>query len=98
MAEIRTVGIKALKDNLSSYLREVKAGVLILVTDRGSVVAEIRKPGIERLTDGENSLAREWIDEGRLIPARNKKRPCQRSGLSSREGMAAYLLDRDRGE
>ncbi len=38
MREIKTVGIKALKDNLSSYLRDVKAGALILVTDRGSRV------------------------------------------------------------
>jgi len=46
MREIKTIGIKVLKDNLSSYLRDVKAGALILVTDRGSVVAELKEPEI----------------------------------------------------
>lgn len=98
MAEIKTVGIKALKDNLSSYLPEVRSGVLILVTDRGSVVAEIKKPEVESLARGETSLARDWIDRGWLVPARNSKGACRRSGLDAKEGTGASLLDRDRGE
>jgi antitoxin (DNA-binding transcriptional repressor) of toxin-antitoxin stability system len=41
---IQTVNIRALKDKLSSYLQRVQHGDLILVTDRGRVVAEIRSP------------------------------------------------------
>jgi len=36
------VGTKELKNRLSHYLRMVRAGELLLVTDRGEVVAEIR--------------------------------------------------------
>ncbi len=42
---MRSVGIKLLKNKLSSYLKYVRKGELVLVTDRGEVVAEIRKPG-----------------------------------------------------
>lgn len=39
------IGIRELKNRLSEYLRRVRAGEEILVTDRGEVIAEIRKPG-----------------------------------------------------
>lgn len=35
------VGVKSLKNNLSAYLRRVRRGDLILVTDRDNVIAEI---------------------------------------------------------
>ncbi len=41
---IKTVNVRTLKDKLSSYLREVQRGEVILVTDRGVVVAELRRP------------------------------------------------------
>lgn len=41
---MKAVGIKNLKNELSHYLRLVKQGELVLVTDRDEVVAEIRKP------------------------------------------------------
>jgi antitoxin (DNA-binding transcriptional repressor) of toxin-antitoxin stability system len=41
---IRSVNIRALKDGLSAYLRDVRRGDIVLVTDRGQVVAELRQP------------------------------------------------------
>jgi prevent-host-death family protein len=41
---MKTVGVRELKDRLSEYLREVKAGESVLVTDRGAVIAEISSP------------------------------------------------------
>lgn len=38
---MQTVGIKALKNNLSDYIRAAAGGETVLVTDRGRVVAEI---------------------------------------------------------
>jgi antitoxin (DNA-binding transcriptional repressor) of toxin-antitoxin stability system len=38
------VGVRELKTGLSRYLREVAAGEVVLVTDRGRVVAELRAP------------------------------------------------------
>jgi antitoxin (DNA-binding transcriptional repressor) of toxin-antitoxin stability system len=42
---MRAVGIRELKNSLSQYIRLVEAGESVLVTDRGTVVAEIRPPG-----------------------------------------------------
>ncbi|MCU0625927.1 MAG: hypothetical protein MUF21_05500 [Gemmatimonadaceae bacterium] len=41
---MRSVGIKALKDRLSEYVRIAAAGEVVLVTDRDEVVAELRAP------------------------------------------------------
>ena len=49
---LKTVNIRALKDRLSAFLRDVQRGDVILVTDRGRVVAEIRLPSIEALPTG----------------------------------------------
>jgi antitoxin (DNA-binding transcriptional repressor) of toxin-antitoxin stability system len=41
---MKVVGTKVLKDNLSKYLRMVREGQTILVTDRDEVIAEIHRP------------------------------------------------------
>src|SRR6266508_1569111 len=41
---MRSVGVKALKNNLSRYLDLVRQGEVVLVTDRDEVVAELRLP------------------------------------------------------
>jgi len=41
---MKAVGVRELKDRLSEYLRLVRNGEEILVTDRGEVVAELRQP------------------------------------------------------
>ena len=50
------VGTKDLKNRLSHYLRQVKGGEVLRVTDRGVVVAEIRavEPAV---TDEQTALA-----------------------------------------
>jgi prevent-host-death family protein len=42
---MKTVGLRDLKNRLSEYVREVRAGDAVLVTDRGEVVAELVPPG-----------------------------------------------------
>ena len=42
MLLMKAVGVKQLKARLSEYLRHVRAGETILVTDREEVVAELR--------------------------------------------------------
>lgn len=42
---MKTVGLRELKNRLSEYVRQVRAGRAVLVTDRGQVVAELRPPG-----------------------------------------------------
>jgi antitoxin (DNA-binding transcriptional repressor) of toxin-antitoxin stability system len=41
---MRTVSATDLKYNLSRYLKRVKNGEVILVSCRGEIIAEIRKP------------------------------------------------------
>ena len=42
---MRTVGLRELKNCLSEYVRWVRSGEGVLVTDRGEVVAELVPPG-----------------------------------------------------
>ncbi len=45
---METVGIRELKNRLSAYIRKVEAGDVVIVTDRGRVVAELVPPGWQR--------------------------------------------------
>jgi len=42
---MKTVGVRELKNRLSEYLRQVRSGETVLVTDRGEVVGELSPPG-----------------------------------------------------
>jgi len=39
-----TVGIRELKNHLSKYVRQAEGGHVVIVTDRGRIVAELRPP------------------------------------------------------
>ena len=41
---MKTAGVRELKARLSHFLAEVRRGEVVLITDRGEVVAELRKP------------------------------------------------------
>ena len=44
ICNMKSVGIRELKNKLSKYLRLVKDGEVIIVTDRNEIVAEIKQP------------------------------------------------------
>jgi antitoxin (DNA-binding transcriptional repressor) of toxin-antitoxin stability system len=90
------VGVKNLKNNLSAYLRQVRKGVRVLVTDRDEVIAEIGKPRREQADLP--PLLEEWIRRGELRPGRRPKRPLSVSPIRLPAGTAQRLLDLDRGE
>jgi antitoxin (DNA-binding transcriptional repressor) of toxin-antitoxin stability system len=96
---MKTIGVRELKNRLSEYLRHVRAGEGVLVTDRGEVVAEIGPPGH---TAGDTSvppglvaLARRGLvtlgsqGDANLYPRLPRRR---------RRRSAARLLDAERGE
>jgi len=62
---MRTVGVRELKNRLSEYIRQVKSGDALLITDRGAVVAELSRPGQGAGTDdtpaGLRTLARQGL-------------------------------------
>src|SRR6516225_7483499 len=45
IVSMKSVGLRDLKNRLSEYVREVRSGEAVLVTDRGEVVAELIPPG-----------------------------------------------------
>ena len=99
MRDIKTVGVKDLKNNLSAYLREVRRGTRVLVSDRNSVVAELREPGaVYGLAGPGDPVMMEWIEAGVVAPPIREKRALPPSPLSLLEGVALRLLDDDRGE
>lgn len=97
---MRTVGIRELKARLSQFLREVQRGEILLVTDRGRVIAEVRQPGASEWTAGssaDRALAR-MSAEGRLKLAERRAEPYPASPVKSASGTARRLLEQDRGE
>lgn len=62
----RKAGVRELKTHLSAYLREVKGGETVVVTDRGHPVARIvpmGRPVEERLGDLLDAGLVEWNEE-----------------------------------
>ncbi len=93
-----SVGIRELKNNLSQYLKKVEAGQPIAITDRGRVVAELRKP---LSVSGSSTKSR--LDE--LIAAGLARAPLEEGDplegwpdIRLPRGTALAWLDEDRGE
>jgi antitoxin (DNA-binding transcriptional repressor) of toxin-antitoxin stability system len=94
------VGVRELKNRLSEFLRLVRAGEVVLVTDRGEVVAELRQPGgngertdlpaglVELARRGLATLPEPRPEGGRRYP---------RLPEIAEDGTAQRLLDEDRG-
>ena len=64
------VGIKALKNKLSEYVRAAAAGETVLVTDRGRVVAELVAPRVRADTSPAEQRMGELVRQGLLTPAK----------------------------
>jgi antitoxin (DNA-binding transcriptional repressor) of toxin-antitoxin stability system len=96
---MKAVGIRELKNRLSEYVRLVRAGDEILVTDRGEVVAELRPPHRDAATaDLHPGLAR-LARQGRLRPGGgNSPALYPRFDPLTPPGTAKRLLDEERGE
>lgn len=97
MKAVEQVGIKNLKNNLSAYIRQVRKGARILVTDRDEVVAEIGQPRRDQLGELPPLFA-EWIRRGELQPRRRSRRPLPATSVRFPAGTARRLLDLDRGK
>ena len=65
---MRAVGIKALTDRLSEYLRIVASGETVLVTDRDRVVAELIPPRGNRSLLAADSVLADAVRQGWITP------------------------------
>lgn len=98
---MKAVGVKQLKARLSEYVRLVKAGETILVTDRDEVVAELR-PARRQRRHGEDleEILESLADAGEITRASAPKRgwTWTAEGLGLPRGAALKLLDEIRAE
>ena len=97
MHTMKSVGIRDLKNGLSEYLREVRHGATVLITDRGTVVAELREPRAVYGTAPDYTTMERWIEEGNVRPPLVAKRPVSSTSVHLPDGTSQALLDRDRG-
>jgi antitoxin (DNA-binding transcriptional repressor) of toxin-antitoxin stability system len=98
---MKTAGVRDLKTHLSGYLRDVARGDVVLVTDRGRVVAELRPPGAgERSASPEDLRYRRLVDRGLLRPAAAPGSVDWGAAPRVRltRGTSQELLDAERGE
>lgn len=98
---MKTVGIRELKAHLSSYLRDVARGDVVLVTDRGQVVAELRPPGAAEASLTPEALRyRKLVERGLLRPAASPGALAWGAAprVRLRRGTAQELLDAEREE
>jgi antitoxin (DNA-binding transcriptional repressor) of toxin-antitoxin stability system len=100
-ASMKTAGVRELRARFSAYLREVERGEVVLVTDHGRVVAELRLPGLaDRAASPDQLRYRRLVEAGRLLPGARAEARAWPPAPSVRlaPGTAAGLLDAERGE
>lgn len=67
---MQRIGIKALKNRLSEFVRAAAAGETVLVTDRGQVVAEMIAPRVRTEASPDERRMGELMRQGLMTPAR----------------------------
>jgi antitoxin (DNA-binding transcriptional repressor) of toxin-antitoxin stability system len=94
---MRAVSVRQLKNRLSEYLRLVRNGEEILVTDHGEVVAELRRPSPPVALHYRALL--EVVRQGRAhVGPPNRPDLYPALGPVMPPGSGAKLLDEERGE
>jgi antitoxin (DNA-binding transcriptional repressor) of toxin-antitoxin stability system len=95
---MKAVGLRELKNRLSEYVRDVRSGEGILITDRGQVVAELNPPGRasegREVSPGLAALVRKGLVEA---GASNDASRYPRLPRALKRTRAADLLDAERG-
>jgi prevent-host-death family protein len=95
---MKTVGLRELKNRLAEYVREVRSGEGVLVTDRGEVVAELVPPGLATTASGALSGLVALAKSGRLtLGAENDAAVYPKLSRLLKRHRAAELLDAERG-
>ena len=96
---MRAVGVRELKDRLSHYLQLVEAGESVVVTHRGSVIAELRPPGPTTIAAEAGPGVHALVREGRAVAGADHD-PGLYAPRSAAvpKGSVRDLLDAERGE
>ena len=98
---MKSVGVKQLKARLSEYLRAVRSGETVLVTDRDEVIAELRPARRQSAAaDSVQEILDSLAERGEITRASLPKGrwTWKVKGLGLPEGTAKSLLDEIRGD
>jgi len=95
---MKAVAIKELKNQLSRYVREVSAGEVVLVTDRGRVVAELRRPSPGARANLFEQALEALASEGLLALGLPQDARAYRKTRARIRRSSAELLDAERAE
>ena len=76
------VGIRELKNRLSQYLKRVRAGERLVVTERGKPVAIISPPSVTRADQRIGAMLREGVARWEGGKPRGARRPPRVKGPS----------------
>ena len=95
---MKAVSVKELKNKLSAYLREVAQGERVLVTDRGRVVAELRRPTTETVVGTTEQTLERLHAEGLVTPGLPQDVRAYKRTKVKLKGTSQSLLDADRAE
>ena len=85
---MEAVGIRELKARLSAYVKRAREGEIIVITDRGTAVAELRPLSPER------AAAEALVAEGRAAWAGGKPAGFRRIRIKGRPLSETVLEDR----
>jgi len=96
----KTAGVKELKAKLSQYLRDVKHGETVLVTEHGQVVAKLvplRAETEEEQLSREEREARQLLEDGLVshLGTQGELPPPTGHGVSREDLEAALEADRE---
>ena len=94
---MKSVGARELKNRLGTYLRQVREGATIVVTDRGKPVAELR--AVAPAKTEEEAQLQKLVASGLLAPPTGskltrRKRPIRIDGPSLSEAISEDREDR----
>lgn len=83
------VGIRELRDHLSTYLKKVRGGEELVVTDRGRAVARVVALAEERSID-------RLVAEGLVTPAKQARRSGPRRPIEADGSVTDLVTDQRR--
>lgn len=95
---MKAIGVRELKNHLSEYLRAVRRGERVLITDRGQVIAELRQPSGDSESGGLSPALAALVRERCAVGLPNDPTAYPVQPRRTADGTAGRLLDELRGE